>query len=282
MIRFGGKTLVALLSMLLLSQTTNLLIVANLGANALAVYARPGALLRHVSMLINKYGYVLTPTASSLLATGRRSELAGLLIASSRFSTGLAMPAALFFAVMGGPILQVWMGPDYAAGELVACLAIGSLIPLSQSCVWHVLVGLDSHGRPAIAGLLAAALGSVAIWFGLSHLHMGLTGAAIVSGLVASLATGLYLVRRACQELDLPVRSYLAATWGQPIRSNLPFLAILVTARYVLRGSPQAALGVGVVCGGPVLAYRMWRDALPASVKQNLRDLVTRVLARIR
>ncbi|MBP7569183.1 MAG: oligosaccharide flippase family protein [Acidobacteria bacterium] len=280
MLRFGGKTLLMVLSNLLLHQTVNVLIVAHLGTTALAVYARPMALLRHVATLVGKYGYVLTPTVSSLEATGKRAELKALFLESGRNSTFLSLPAVVFLAVMGGPLLHAWMGPEYAAGTLVAILALGMLVPLSQTSVWHILVGVDSHGRPAAATLASAIAGSAAIWFGLAYFDAGLNESAVVLGLASTLTSGGYLTWRACRRLDVPVGSYLVATWRQPVLSTMPFLVVLGLVRFLFEGSPLAALVVGTCCGGPIVACAWWRHLLPGSVKRQLLCRAGRVWGR--
>jgi O-antigen/teichoic acid export membrane protein len=71
MIGFGLKSSVASVSRLVLFQGVSLIVASHLGPAALALYARPNALVRHAETLLNKFANILTPMASSLQATGR-------------------------------------------------------------------------------------------------------------------------------------------------------------------------------------------------------------------
>ena len=52
--------------------------------------------------------------------------------------------------IMGGPILKVWMGQEYADDLLPAVLALGFLPLLLQLPMNSILQGLNSHGRPGL------------------------------------------------------------------------------------------------------------------------------------
>ena len=119
MLRFGGKSFVPEVAQLVLNQTTALLVAGFLGPGGLAVYARPRALLAHVRKLVSKYAFVLTPTASALQATGKVADIRRLLFDASRSAVYMSLPMILFLIIMGGPILRVWMGPDYEEGSIV-------------------------------------------------------------------------------------------------------------------------------------------------------------------
>jgi len=61
---FGGKSLIPSVSNMLLMQTTSILIMAYVGPAALALYARPRSIIRHINTLVNKMAFVLIPTSS--------------------------------------------------------------------------------------------------------------------------------------------------------------------------------------------------------------------------
>ena len=71
MMTFGGKTFVPALAQVLLNQAVSILIVAYIGPAALAMYSRPMALVRQMRTFVQKFAYVVSPTASSLQALRR-------------------------------------------------------------------------------------------------------------------------------------------------------------------------------------------------------------------
>jgi O-antigen/teichoic acid export membrane protein len=74
---FGGKSILTTLSRLLLYQTSSLLVVGYLGPAVLATYSRPNSLINHAMTIVNKFAFVLTPTASYLHARGQKKTARG-------------------------------------------------------------------------------------------------------------------------------------------------------------------------------------------------------------
>ena len=96
----------------------------------------------------------------------------------------LTLPMVLTVAVMGDPIMTLWMGPDYRPGVMGVVLAAGLFLSLALRPVQMVLLGLNLHGRLAIAQLLGSQ--------------------------------GLTVARRALSELpDASCEVYLADTLGE-------------------------------------------------------------------
>ena len=153
MLSFGGKSFATNMANLLLNQTINVLIMAYMGPASLALFARPMALIRHTRTMLDKFAGVIVPTASAYQAAADESELRDLLISGSRYAAYIALPMVLVLAIMGGLLLQVWMGERYAQGPVLAILAAGYLGLLSQVGAQAVMTGLDAHGRPGVGQL---------------------------------------------------------------------------------------------------------------------------------
>lgn len=117
--RFGVKTLLPDVADLLSNQTFNLLLVWFLGPAALAGYARPRSLVRHIQTFARRYAFTLTPTASSLQAMHAEEEIRELLISSCRIGSFIVLPMAAVLAIMGGPLLHIWMGGGM---QMTSCL----------------------------------------------------------------------------------------------------------------------------------------------------------------
>ena len=86
------STIVLALPRVIVIQTTSLFIVASLGPAALAVLARPLALLQHVSTLMNKYAFVLTPMAGSIQGIQDSAELRRFVFRHARTGWIFAIP----------------------------------------------------------------------------------------------------------------------------------------------------------------------------------------------
>jgi len=278
MLRFGGKSFVPDVAELLLNQTTNILVLAYLGPAALAIYSRPRALIRHVTTLVSKLAFVLTPTASSLQATGRGEEIRGLLTSASRWAGYLTIPMILTLAVLGGPLLRLWMGRTYAnEGALVlTVLALGNLALIIQTTVRGVLTGLDAHGRVGLANLVASLLAVVLTVVALGPLHAGLVAVALAVTVPLTIANVVYIPLYACRKLGLPLRRYWVDTLRGPVLCAIPFAFCLLGARMVFEGQPVVSLVSGACAGGATLAFLYWRYVLPSSYRTRLQERLFR------
>jgi O-antigen/teichoic acid export membrane protein len=270
MLGFGGKSFVHTMTDLLLNQTTNILIVAYLGPAALAVYARPMALIRHVTTIVNKFAWVLGPTVSSLHAIGQVDKLRELLVEGTRYAACITLPLSLTLLIMGDPILGIWMGSSYEHGLLVGILAIGYFPSIVQEAVLAVLWGINAHGRAGLAKLAAAlcALGTAIIVLGpLGH---GLVGVAIAVTVPLMITNGVYVPICACRQLQMPVLRYVVETMQTPVLCAIPFAICLVGARLACVGNPFVTLATGAGIGGGILAVLYWKYVLPPPLKGRL------------
>lgn len=275
MIGFGGKTFLDTVSRLLLYQTNSIIIVTYMGPAALAFYSRPAALVSHAQAFVSKFAFVLTPTASSLYAVGRQDELRRFLVQTTRIGAYLSLPMVLLLAILGDPILRLWMGPQYAYGLVLAIMAIGHLVPMAQQPLWNILAGLNWHGRAALANLLAAAVAAAAAILVVGWLHGGLPAAALAVVLPLTVVNGLYMPWYACHSLGISTREYLLRSWRGPLLAGIPYSLCLFVSRELFLHRPGLALLTALLSGGTVMAIIYWFVVIP-------RGLRARILRRFR
>jgi O-antigen/teichoic acid export membrane protein len=267
---FGGKTLIPNVSQLLLNQTANILIVAHLGPGALALYARPRSLLRHMNTLANKMVFALTPTSSSLQSTGDIEGVRKLVIKSVRYSYYLILPMVLVLMVFGGPILQLWMGPRYTNGLIPMILAGGYLIPLAQTPIMMILTGLNAHGWAGM-GLFVTSLISIGLTvLTLGYLRWGLVGTAVAVTLPLTIMNLTYLPFLICRRVRLNMVQYFLSVTVGPAIHILPFVICLIVARILFYTEPLIGLAWGGAVGGMILAVLYYRFVLPDRMKSYI------------
>ncbi len=264
---FGGKTLIPSVSKLLLNQTTSILIVIYLGPAALALYARPRSLMRHVEALVNKMAMILIPTTSSLQSTGNSEKIQELLIKSVRYSFYMVLPMVFMLVVFGGAIMQLWMGPRYANGLVPAILAAGYLAALAQTPILMILAGMNAHGRAGI-GMFITSLFSVGLTvLTIGYFKWGLIGAAIGITLPLTILNVVYLPRLICRKVGLSTVRYFLSVMIGPMLHVLPFALCLVGSRLIFPTKPFTGFLCGGSVGGTVLAILYWRYVLPDRIK---------------
>ena len=275
MLTFGGKTLIPSIGQLLLHQTVNILIVAYLGPAALALFARPLSLIRHLQTLLAKLSHVLVPTAGALDGAAKAEKLRSLLIRSVRYALYIALPATLVLVAFGDVILGIWMGPRYQNRAVLAILALGFLPTIAHMPALSILAGMNAHGRPGIAYLAAAVLAVGLTVVALGPLDLALAGAAAAVAIPLALANGIYLPVYACRRVGLPLGRYARKALRGPLSCALPFSLCLFGARGLLPDNPQAAAAWGCTLGFLVLAALYWVYVLPERIRAVAYRLVS-------
>jgi O-antigen/teichoic acid export membrane protein len=278
--RFGFKTMVEGLSGLLLVQANKLLVGGSLGVAELAVFSRPLALIRIVESFGSRLANILPPTASSLQRTGRDDELRQLVLSSTRLGAATVLPMSLTLAILGDPIMLLWMGRHYVPGAFLVVLVLGATGPLVLRPVVTILQGLDRHGRPALATLVAAATSALLGLANASLLHFGLLGAAL--GIALPLAgLTVFLVWYACRVFRIRPGELFQESFRPALLCAAPFALILAGSRLAFHDAPALAISVGVLAGGALLLPLSWRMVLPEDLRRQFRTLAARFAASL-
>ena len=268
---FGLKSFLVDASGLFLYQSANILIATNLGVAALAVFARPMALVRHATVIVNKYAYVLAPTASSLQAVGGPDGVSALVVRTTRIAVYLAFPMMLGLAILGDSILDLWMGVSYRLGPIISVLAAGHLLPIVQEPLVSILAGTNAHGKAGLALAAAAGLAGLLGVVALGHADWGLVGAALSITIPLTLIKGLYLPFAACRYLGIPFSPYLVTALLRPALHLSPLALVLLVCRLTLPDQPLLALAWAFGLGGIVLVPVWWYGLLTEPLRARIR-----------
>lgn len=270
LLRFGSKSVLQDLSRAGLYQTNGLILAYFAGPAALAVYARQRALVMHATRFLNQYAHVLIPASSALDADRRDDELRALLIKSTKYALFIALPIVALLAILGGPLVRLWMGSEYAAPKVLALLALGHLAPLAQRPAFCILTGMHRHAIPAVAEAIAAVV-SVAlglVFVGL--LGWGMMGAALAMIVPLTAAGGIVVLVHACRSLELSIGQHIRGVLPGPLAVVIPFVAVLMLAAWLGEDSSWAPLAFGVGIGGALLVVEYWCWVLPAGPKSQV------------
>jgi O-antigen/teichoic acid export membrane protein len=248
--KFGLKSILLGLPDLLIVQSVSVLVVATLGPAALAIIARPLALVRHVSTFASKFAHVLTPTAGSLQSQNRREELKEFALQSARSGWLIAIPPLAFLIVLGDLVMELWMGPEYAIWATSAILAAGFLLPISQSPLTRVMVGLDEHGKIAKTSIMISAtvFGAGLVW--VSSTQWTLSVATALMAAPIGIGMGLAVLFHGIRYLSIGVAGYFSAVLKRP----LILLVCLVVALWSVRVLSPYSVGPTLVIGAAATA----------------------------
>ena len=276
MIAFGLKGLMAGIPSLIVLQGASLLIAGNLGPEALAVFSRPLALIRNVELFINKFAWVLTPTAGSLQSRGRVEDIAEITIQSTKTVAYLALPILIFFVFLGDAILNVWMGPHYQPGMVLVILSIGFFLPLLRQSVMCILMGMNFHGRIGFISLVVTSG-----LFGLCVLIVNpkgwtLDAASFVVGISMSVGIGLVVLVLGCLKLKVDLRSFFIQILKGPILCAAPFALSLIFCQKMFAGKPVLEVTAGVFFAGCLLGPLYWHRVIPEIARKRTMDFFYR------
>ncbi len=271
--KYGGKSVVAGLPPLLLVQGSSLLVASYLGPAALAVFSRPNGLIRSVQTFLNKFAFVLTPTAGSLQSSGQNEEIRRLVTQATLVSVSLALPIVLLLSIQGDLILRIWMGPRYEMGALLTVLAVGYFIPLTQQPAITILSGMNQHGKIGIVGISIATAG-IAIGSGLALFYgLGLFHASLLVAIPMAI-NGVFVAVHVCRKMNIPLGVYVKETFWRPTICCVPFAGCLFIGRLVFTASPALVLGAGCFSGSILLGLLYWRFVLPGEARSRIEDYV--------
>lgn len=266
---FGVKTLAPHMAELLLNQTSSILVAGFLGPAALALYARPRSLTMHTGTLVSKLAFVLTPTASALDSTSRRDELRELFVNGTCYAACISLPLTIGLAIMGGPLMLLWMGPEYANGRLAALVALGSCALFTFKPALSILTGLNAHGKPGMVHLAAAVCSVGLVYLAVGPLKLGLEGVALAVG-VPLTCTYVYISAHACRRLEMSWVRFLWEALRKPALCTLPFATCLIASRLVMPHQSLHSLWLGVPTGTLLLAITYWHYVLPETIRTRI------------
>ena len=268
---FAGKNLLPRVADMLVNQTVSLLLVSFAGPAALAVFARPRALTKHVRTMVGKFSSILIPCASAMQALDDHGGLRRMLLRRSEQASSFSVPAILWLSVIGGPIIELWMGKDYFHPGLVPVLSLGFIASLVQDPVWAIMTGLNRHGKIALVkfGGSVACAGSVAL--GLCFGQDKLLWTAVGLTVPMLLVDGLLVPAIACRAMDVPLSAFYRLTLLKPFLLFLPAGICLVAARMVFEGNLLMVLGAGGGLAGLIQAGMFYKFLLPEHVRSRLR-----------
>lgn len=246
--RFGVKNVLIYLPRVIIQQTVNIFVVMYLGPAMLAILARPLALVGHVSTIINKFSFVLTPTAGSLQGGDRIEELRSFATVSMRASWIFAVLPCTYLFVLGDKLVDLWMGEGYANWAVIAILTAGSVLPMAKSAVVAIMAGMNEHGRIAKYSLILSVV-TIAIGIPVvTQFGWTLEVASFLMVLPTNIGIGLVAVVIGCKVLKVSAWQYVRDVIRDPLLVGLVCgLALWMVRLYGPQASALSLLTGAVV-----------------------------------
>jgi O-antigen/teichoic acid export membrane protein len=238
---------------LLQSRSDEFIIGALLSVGSVTPYAL-GRRLSEIPQIVGDQALKsLLPISAELAADRDLSLVKRAFVSGTRIALALVAPLGLVIATLAGPILAVWVGPEYSnPGAVVAILTVAVVL---DSALWpsaYVLQGIGRH-RPLALIALASAIVNVGCSVILTA-RFGLTGA----------ATGTLIGHGLAVTLTIPwVVRVLGVTPGDLVRRIalpalgplLPSLTVILVARTLV--PDPGVIGIGLIASAGLAAYAL-------------------------
>jgi O-antigen/teichoic acid export membrane protein len=208
------------------NQIGPLIVGARLGVQAVTPYSIAVRLVGYaISILIAGSG-VLTPVATALHAEDKQDRQRDLCIRGGRLCTALALFFLALFCFAGRPLVTLWMGEALSpATRLLAILALGEALPMSQWVSNSIVLGMGRHRTLACLSIIENAL---AIGLALALVGpYGNAGACLAFAVNATLFRGVGQLVYTCRVVGLTGRQYLALALLPPVAVAAPSAATL-------------------------------------------------------
>jgi O-antigen/teichoic acid export membrane protein len=191
---------------LVVSRIPAVVIGSFMGPAAVTPYSIAEKLLNVINSLFLAATGVLTPKSAVYSALDDSSRQRALFVQGGRTCWAMAVFVGLGMCFFGHPLITAWLGPKYGqAAVYLAIIALGSIVPLSQSLTGCVLLGIARHQYLAVIAIGQTLLAIVLAL--LAAVHGGATAVCAALAIVSTFA-GLTTAWHGCGVLRVRLSDY--------------------------------------------------------------------------
>jgi O-antigen/teichoic acid export membrane protein len=230
-----------------------LVIGAFLNTSAVALWTVGQRLAEVTQRLTNQLNEVLFPTVVDNDAAARVDRLQTILIQGTRLSLATVIPLAGALMLMARPLVNAWVGPDFAGSVVVLqILALSVIFRVGNATSSTVLKGAGKHRLVAFTNISAAFV-NLALSIALVK-RLGLAGVALGTLAPICIAAVMIVFPAGCRRVELPLaRGLTEAVWPAVWPAAVMVAFVLATRNYV----PPSLVAVGAEILAAVLVYML-------------------------
>jgi O-antigen/teichoic acid export membrane protein len=240
-----------------------ILIGAILGMGFVTPFAIANRLLTLSASIMAAVTGILTPVATTYHARNDNERQRRLFILGTRYSFALAIPILTLLAILGGPLITIWVGPALAhASVLLTILCAGELLPSSQYISTGLILATARNRKLAVLGLIEGV--SVGATIPIGAFLWGLPGVCVAVAIPAAACRGVAQIIFGCREAGVPLLAYVVGALLVPLACGIPAVVALMVV--VVCHSPVGIVELTAYAAGYCLCYVLgcsvfvWRD----------------------
>ena len=249
----------------------DLTIVGIFDYSATAYYAVAATMTNFVGQTQSTVFAALLPASAVLDARRDAQKLGTLLTLSTRYGMLLLLAMGLPLVIVGGSILRLWVGKDYALHSLLIMqvLVVANVVRLSALPYATLLLGTNQQQKVILSPLAEGITNLAASVVG-AYL-LGAIGVAIGTLIGSFVGVGLHLVHNMPRTTAIAVDRSGLVKQGllRPLLCAAP-LALLALVQIVTRPASVGAVSVLTVCGMLATAFLFWNYGLMSSERRTL------------
>jgi len=231
-----------------------------LSLGSVAVYSVPQEIALRLLFIPGAFAVALFPRLAALASTQEAATSARIVEKVSRMCLAMTLPACIVACALAHPVLDVWLGPDFAdlGAPVLQCLMIGVAVSAPAQIAF---TKVQAVGRARSAALLHAAElvpYCIVLWFAASR--FGVLGAAVVWTVRVLIDAALMIaLMRRVDRRSFGARSLIAI--GAAVAAVVVIIVAVDLVDVLAVKIALIALS-GTVAMGLVLSAAEWREAL--------------------
>jgi membrane protein EpsK len=218
------------------------------GVKAAGVYAVGQLLFVAAERFIRPITTGFFPFSAELAGRGDQAGLRDAVVTGTRISLAVAGPLCLAIILVAGPMIDVWVGPEFEDARLVVVYLASALLLAQVSRAG--LVMLQGSGNVKAPAAIIWAEAAVNFVFSVTlGLVLGLTGVALATRVATAVVSTAAGVPYLCRTYGLSTSAFLLPL----ARAHLPAIGLAILTGWALSPTDNAGL-VEIVATGAVIA----------------------------
>jgi O-antigen/teichoic acid export membrane protein len=253
-------------------------------AAAVTYFAIGARLTRYGTGFTDALADLFNPLASQYDATNNLDGLQKMLVQGTRACALTAFPFLVLLAVLGKPIITVWMGARYVSSyPVLLILLVPFVLSRAEDATRRILYGMARH---SFIAYVRSAEGIVNVILSVILApRFGIIGVALGTAIPMA-ATGLFFYPvHLCRLLKVSLTHYVYQGFVAALVFCLPLTAVLILLKraFPVPGYGSLAIQAGggaLVYGSLLLWFFLTRDPLGMQVRHRLTHYMRHAITR--
>jgi len=281
-LRFAIATILWKTATVLLTYVPFLVIGHYLSDADVGDYGICGRILAFVVMLVDQVVITTAPVAAKMAARNGVADLQQLLVRSSKYTMGMALPMSLLLGILAPVVLYLWVGPKFLhIANVLLVLSISRCLWCLQNSSFYVLTGTNKHAGLGLIGLICIGAVTVSGSIAIGSYGMGLMGIATATTLILAIGCGVVMPVYTCRQVGLKLSTYIRHVYIRPLLAVIPFVAVCLVLRRVSLEHAWSVLAAVMLAGVVLLPLTYWFHLFDEWDRNLFRDRFRALLARL-